>query len=70
MRPCYFCKEPPEVDIRGDHIFIKPSHTDEFEIAITANVLQRTVARYNRILEEWRERQVSRIMPFEAPAQH
>lgn len=63
MRPCYFTKEPPEVEIRGDHIFIRPAHTDEFELAVTPHVLQRTVAVYNRVLDEW-HRTKRGIIPF------
>lgn len=65
MRPCYFCKELPQIEIRGDHIFILPSHGD-YEIALTPRMLQKMVASYNRILDEWHEHR-AKVVPIKAP---
>lgn len=63
MRPCYFWKEPPEVELRGEHIFIQPPHTDDFEVMVTPHMLQRIVAKYNRVLDEWHERRTA-VVPI------
>jgi hypothetical protein len=55
MLECYFAKEPPDVEIRGEMVFIRPSYAN-YEIAITPQMLQKIVAKYNRILDELHER--------------
>ena len=61
MERCYFAKEPPEIEVRGDLIFITPNG-GHCQIALTAATLGRFIAVANRALDEVFERRGANIV--------
>lgn len=62
---CYFAKEPPEFELRGDHVVATPSH-GQYEVVLAPQTLQKLVARANRVLDEWHEGRRGVVIPMRA----
>ena len=55
MERCYFAKEAPEIEVRGDLIFIMPDG-GHCQIALTAATLTQFIALANRALGDFHVR--------------
>jgi len=55
--PCYFAKQPPEIEVRGGLIFIRPEGS-HCEVAVTPHTLHLFVARAQRALHDFHEENV------------
>jgi hypothetical protein len=60
---CYFAKDAPDVELRGDLIFIVPRE-GHCEIALTPATLRRFVLCATEALAKWQVDSLDRVVPF------
>jgi len=66
---CYFCKQPPKIELRGGLVFIRPIG-GHCEIAVTPNVLREFAASASETLARWQIDQLGRVVPISRPDAH
>lgn len=64
MDRCYFAKEPPDLEIRGGLVFLKPKGTEHCEIAITPATLDLFVVRAKVMLAKWKVDELGKVVPI------
>jgi hypothetical protein len=61
FRHCYFARQAPDVEVRGERVLINTEGTP-CEIAVSARTLGKFVANANRALDQWHE--CGRVIPI------
>lgn len=63
MERCYFAKEPPDIEVRGGLVFIRPEG-GHCEVAVTPHTLAAFIAAANRALDQLYEHRRIGVSPI------
>lgn len=61
MERCYFAKEPPEIEVRGGLVFVRPVGA-RCEIAMSPYTMEMFARRAREVLAQWQVGELDKVV--------